>query len=121
MSYVLLLSRPILLRPLSSETLVWLLLVVAYGDSLTTSQAEVPLERIHAFYWEMDPFSSRRQVVTSELFIAVVLWVNTRYNLYTSLMKYIMTFQLAEFCSILKQYGIYLVVRLIRLTVTREM
>ena len=29
---------------------------VTYGDSLTTSQAEVPLEWIHAFYWEMGPF-----------------------------------------------------------------
>ena len=56
MSYVLLLSRPSLSRPLSSETLVWLLLVVACGDPSTTSQAEVPLEQIHAFYWEMGPF-----------------------------------------------------------------
>ena len=35
---------------------VWLLLAVAYGDSLTMSQAEVPLEWIHAFYWELGPF-----------------------------------------------------------------
>ena len=60
MSYVLLLSRPILSRPLSSETLVWLLLAVTYGDSSTTSQAEVSLERIHAFYWEMGPFNNAR-------------------------------------------------------------
>ena len=33
------------------------LLAVAYGDSSTTSQAEVPLEWIHAFYWEMGPFT----------------------------------------------------------------
>ena len=32
------------------------LLAVTYGDSLTTSQAEVPLEQIHAFYWEMGQF-----------------------------------------------------------------
>ena len=57
MSYILLLSRPVLSRPLSSETLVWLLSVVAYSDSSTTSQAEVPLEQIHAFYWEMGPFT----------------------------------------------------------------
>ena len=56
MSYVLLLSRPILSRPLSSETLVWLLLAVAYSDTSTTSQAEVPLEWIHAFYWELGLF-----------------------------------------------------------------
>ena len=31
---------------------------VTYGDLLTTSQAEVPQERIHAFYWEMGPFMS---------------------------------------------------------------
>ena len=31
-------------KTLSSETLVWLLLAVAYSDLLTTSQAEVPLE-----------------------------------------------------------------------------
>ena len=57
MSYVLLLSRPVLSRPLSSETLVWLLSAVAYSDLSTTSQAEVQLERIHAFYWEMGPFT----------------------------------------------------------------
>ena len=56
MSYILLLSRPVLSRPLSSETLVWLLSVVTYSDSLTKSQTEVPLEWIHAFYWEMGPF-----------------------------------------------------------------
>ena len=56
MSYVPLLSRPVLSRPLSYETLVWLLLAVACGDSLTMSQAEVPLEWIHAIYWEMGPF-----------------------------------------------------------------
>ena len=33
---------------------------VAYGDSLTMSQAEVPLEWIHAFYWEMGPFNHSR-------------------------------------------------------------
>ena len=53
MSYILLLSRPVVSMPLSFETLVWLLLVVAYSDSLTMSQAEVPLEQIHTFYWEM--------------------------------------------------------------------
>ena len=30
---------------------------VTYGDSSTTSQAEVLLEWIHAFYWEMGPFT----------------------------------------------------------------
>ena len=40
---------------LSSETLVCIL-AVAYGDSLTMSQAEVPVEQIHAFYWEMGLF-----------------------------------------------------------------
>ena len=44
------LSRPVLSRPLSYETLVWLLSAVACGDPLTTSQAEVPLEWIHVFY-----------------------------------------------------------------------
>ena len=43
---------------LSSETLVCVL-AVTYGDSSTTSQAEVPLERIHAFYWEMGPFTKK--------------------------------------------------------------
>ena len=57
MSYILLLSRPVLSRPLSSETLVWLLSAVTYSDSLITSQAEVPLEWIHAFCWEMGPFT----------------------------------------------------------------
>ena len=59
MCNVLLLSRPILssyclLRP-------WFvcLLAVTYGDSLTTSQAVVPLERIHAFYWKMGPFTTK--------------------------------------------------------------
>ena len=52
MSYV-----PILSILLSSVTLVWLLSVVAYGDSSTMSQAEGPLEQIHAFYWEMGPMS----------------------------------------------------------------
>ena len=33
---------------------------VAYGESLTTSQAEVPLERMHVFYWEMGQFMSTR-------------------------------------------------------------
>ena len=42
--------RPVLSRPLSYETLVWLLLAVTCDDSLTMSQAEVPLERIHAIY-----------------------------------------------------------------------
>ena len=56
MSYVLSLSRPILSRPLSSETLVWLLLAVACGDSSAKSQVEVPLEQTHAFYWELGPF-----------------------------------------------------------------
>ena len=32
------------------KTLVWLLLAVTYSDSLTMSQAEVPLEWIHVFY-----------------------------------------------------------------------
>ena len=50
MSYVSLLSRPALSRPLSYETLVWLLLVVTCGDSSTMSQAEVPLEWIHVIY-----------------------------------------------------------------------
>ena len=58
MSYILLLSRLVLSRPLSSETLVWLLSAVAYSDSSTMSQAELPLEQIHAFYWEMGPFTT---------------------------------------------------------------
>ena len=37
-------------KTLSYETLVWLLSVVTWGDSLTMSQAEVPLERRHAIY-----------------------------------------------------------------------
>ena len=42
---------------LSSETLVCVSVSsCTYGDLLTTSQAEVPLEWIHAFYWEMGPF-----------------------------------------------------------------
>ena len=32
-------------------------MAVTYGDSSTTSQAEVLLERIYAFYWEMGPFT----------------------------------------------------------------
>ena len=44
-------SRPILSRPLSYETLVWLLSAVTCGDSSTMSQAEVPLERIHGFFY----------------------------------------------------------------------
>ena len=51
-------SRPILSRPCLLRPWYGCLSVVAYGDSLTTSQAEVPLERIHAFYWEMGPFKS---------------------------------------------------------------
>ena len=34
------------------------LLAVTYSDSSTMSQAEVPLERIHAFYLEMGPFNT---------------------------------------------------------------
>ena len=56
MSYVLLLSKPALSRTFSSETLVWLLSVIACGDLSNISQAEAPLEWIHAFYWEMGPF-----------------------------------------------------------------
>ena len=56
MSYVPLPSRPVLSRPLSYDTLVWLLSEVACGGSLTTSQAEVPLERIHVILWEIGPF-----------------------------------------------------------------
>ena len=56
MSYVLLLSRTALLRPLSYETLLWLLSAVTCGDLSTTSQAEVPLEWIHAIYWKIGPF-----------------------------------------------------------------
>ena len=41
------LSIPVLSRPLSYETLVWLLSAVACGDLLIMSQAEVPLEWIH--------------------------------------------------------------------------
>ena len=50
MSDVSLLSRPVLSRPLSYETLLWLLLAVTCGNSSTTPQAEVPLERIHVIY-----------------------------------------------------------------------
>ena len=50
MSYVPLLLRPVLSRPLSYKTLVWLLSMVTYGDLSTTSQAEVPLEWIHVIY-----------------------------------------------------------------------
>ena len=31
--------------------------MVAYSDLSTTSQAELPLEWIHAFYWEMGLFT----------------------------------------------------------------
>ena len=46
---------------------------VAYGDSLTTSQDEVPLEGIHAFYWEMGPFKTRiRKKINC--FVFQILW-----------------------------------------------
>ena len=58
------LSRPILSRPLSYETLVLLLLAVTCGDSSTMSQAKVPLERIHVFYrkWVRSVFTTITQV-----------------------------------------------------------
>ena len=56
MHNVLLLSRPILLSYCLLRPWFVCLLAVAYGDSLTTSQTEVPLEQIHVFYWEMGPF-----------------------------------------------------------------
>ena len=57
MHNVLLLSRPILLSYRLLRPWFVCLLAVAYGDSSTMSQAEVPLEGIHAFYWEMGPFT----------------------------------------------------------------
>ena len=80
MSYILLLSRPVLSRPLSSETLVWLLLAVAYSDSSTTSQAEVPLERIHAFYWEMGPFMTKSANMQNLFLIVQFLKTNQSTN-----------------------------------------
>ena len=56
MHNVLLLSRPILSSYCLLRPWYVCLLAVAYGDSLNMSQAEVPLEWIHAFYWEMGPF-----------------------------------------------------------------
>ena len=49
-------SRPILSRPCLLRPWYGCLLAVTYGDSSTTSQAEVPLEWIHGFYWEKGPF-----------------------------------------------------------------
>ena len=57
MHYVLLLSRPILLRSCLLRPWFVCLLAVAYDDLSPMSQAEVPLEWIHAFYWEMGPFT----------------------------------------------------------------
>ena len=56
MCNVLFLSRPILSSYCLLRPWYVCLSAVAYGDSSTTSQAEVPPERIHAFYWEMGPF-----------------------------------------------------------------
>ena len=50
-------SRPILSRPYLLRPWYGCLSAVAYGDSSTMSQAEVPLEQIHVFYWEMGPFT----------------------------------------------------------------
>ena len=58
-------SRPILSRPCLLRPWYGCLSVVACGDSSTTSQAEVPLERIHAFYREMGPFRIMRLVICS--------------------------------------------------------
>ena len=55
---VLLLSRPILPSYCLLKPWFVCLSAVTYGDLLTMSQAEVPLEWIHAFYWEMGPFNS---------------------------------------------------------------
>ena len=49
-------SRPILSSYCLLRPLYVCLSAVVYGDSLTMSQAEVPLEWIHAFYWKMGPF-----------------------------------------------------------------
>ena len=56
-------------KTLSSETLVWLLSAVAYSDSSTMSQAEVPLEWIHAFDWEMGLFTTQLISFESNSFI----------------------------------------------------
>ena len=49
-------SRPILSRPCLLRPWYGCLSVVTYGGSSTMFQAEVPIELIHAFYWEMGPF-----------------------------------------------------------------
>ena len=56
MHIVLFLSRPILLRYCSLRPWFVCLSAVTYGDLSAMSQAEVPLEQIHAFYWEMGLF-----------------------------------------------------------------
>ena len=62
MCNVLLLSRPILLSYYLLRPWYVCLLAVAYGDTSTMSQAEAPLEWIHAFYWEMGLFTLKESL-----------------------------------------------------------
>ena len=50
MCYVPFLSRLVLSRPCLTNTLLWLVSAVTWGDSSTTSQAGVPLEWRHTIY-----------------------------------------------------------------------
>ena len=66
-------SRPILSSYCLLRPWYVCLSAVAYGDSSTTSQAEVPLERIHVFYWEMGPFTDSNEICR---FIFQNLWIS---------------------------------------------